>query len=155
MKIPNLLSDGYERKARLYPGLILLIPALACVVATTAASVSGLQSLAFTIGGCGGAFLLAQLARDAGKRGEPGLFASWGGMPSVALLRHRDDRIDAITKAQYHKKLSTLVKGAKAPTPASEGADAAVWTRRMLPGRRTSACTPETRKSTLSFFRRM
>jgi hypothetical protein len=100
MKIANLLSDGYERKARLYPALVLLLPMLAGAVATTAASVSGLQFLAITIGRCGGAFLLAQLARDAGKRGEPGLFDSWGGMPSVALLRQDDHRIDAITKVR-------------------------------------------------------
>jgi len=125
MTIPNLLSDGYERKARLYPALVLLLPVLACVVAITAASLSSLQSVAITLGGCGGAFFLAQLARDAGKHGEQALFARWGGMPSVAILRHRDNRVDAITKARYHQKLSALVKGTKTPTAAAEAAGAA------------------------------
>ena len=51
------------------------------------------------------------------------LFERWGGLPSVAILRHRDARIDAITKNRYHKHLSTLVKGTKPPTPNEEGDD--------------------------------
>jgi hypothetical protein len=90
------------------------------VVAITPVNVSRLQSLALTLGGCGGAFLLTQLARDAGKQRESALFARWGGMPSVAILRHRDTRLDPITKARYHTKLSALVKGTKAPTPVAE-----------------------------------
>lgn len=125
MTIPSLLSDGYERKARLYPALVLLLPVVACVASITAASLSGLQSVAITLGGCGGAFFLAQLARDAGKRGERALFARWDGMPSVAILRHRNDRLDAITKTRYHQKLSALVKGTKPLTPAAEAAGAA------------------------------
>jgi hypothetical protein len=84
---------------------------------------SAAQSLAVVIVGCGGTFLLAQLARDAGKKREQGLFASWDGMPSVTIMRHRDTRIDPITKARYHKKLGALVKGAKPPSPAEEEAD--------------------------------
>lgn len=119
----NLITDGYERKARLYPALLLVAPVVATAVAILPAKFSGLQSLMAAVVGCGGAFLLTQLARDAGKNGEKGLFARWGGLPSVAIFRHRDTRLDSITKARYHKKLASLVKEAKAPTLEEEQAD--------------------------------
>ena len=67
--------------------------------------------------------MLAQLARDAGKKREKDLFQDWNGLPSVAILRHRDPRLDSITKARYHKKLAALVKEAKAPSVSDEEAD--------------------------------
>lgn len=121
----NIITDGYERKARLYPALLLIAPVVGTAVAMLTAKFTGLQSLAAGVVGCGGAFLLTQLARDAGKRHETSLFAQWGGLPSVAIFRHRDTRLDAITKARYHKKLAGLVKEAKAPTPEQEQADPA------------------------------
>ena len=121
----NIIIDGYERKARLYPALLLVAPIVATVVAMLAVKLSVLQSLAGGVAGCGGAFLLTQLARDAGKNGEKKLFEEWGGMPSAAIFRHRDTRLDPITKTRYHKKLASLVKEAKAPTPEQEQADPA------------------------------
>ncbi len=84
-----------------------------------------LQSLGAVFAGCGGAFLLSQLARDAGRKSEKALFAKWGGLPSVAIFRHRDTRLDSITKTRYHKKLATLIKGSKAPSAEQEHADPA------------------------------
>jgi hypothetical protein len=107
----------------LYPALVLVVPVLITIIAISAAKLSVFQSFGTAAVGCGGAFLLSNLARDAGKRREQALFASWGGLPSVAILRHRDTRLDAITKARYHNKLGTLVKGTKPPTLAEEQAD--------------------------------
>ena len=45
------------------------------------------------------------LARDRGKALEPRLFANWNGMPSTAMLRHRDDRLPAPLKARYKDRL--------------------------------------------------
>jgi len=119
----NIITDGYERKARLYPALLLIAPVIATGVAMLTAKFSGLQSLAAGVVGCGGAFLLTQLARDAGKKHEASLFAMWGGLPSIAIFRHSDTRLDSITKGRYHKKLAGLVKEAKAPTPEQEQLD--------------------------------
>ncbi len=93
------------------------------LVGVASAKLSTLESLGAAAVGCGGAFLLTQLARDAGKKREKPLFDAWGGMPSIAIFRHRDSRIDPITKARYHSRLAALVKGAKAPTPKEETAD--------------------------------
>jgi hypothetical protein len=119
----NIITDGYERKARLYPALLLIAPVVVTAVAMLTAKFTVLQSLAAGVVGCGGAFLLTQLARDAGKKHEASLFTKWGGLPSIAIFRHRDTRLDAITKVRYHQKLAGFVKEAKAPTPEQEQAD--------------------------------
>lgn len=116
------IIDGYERKARLYPALLLLAPAAVLTFAIMLPTLSLVKSIAALIIACGGTLFLSQLARDEGKKGEPKLFEEWGGMPSVAIFRHRDTRIDPITKERYHKKLAGLVKGGSAPSPADETA---------------------------------
>jgi hypothetical protein len=65
-------------------------------------------------------FLLSQIARDRGKQKEPELYAAWGGKPSVALLRHRDRRIDPQTKARYCAFLKTKLPQLVLPTEAEE-----------------------------------
>ncbi len=125
MDLAGIVTDGYERKARLYPALLLISPIIATGVALLTAKLSGLQSLLAGLLGCGGAFLLTQLARDAGKKREASLFAKWGRVPSMTIFRHLDTRLDPITKSRYHKILSGLVKEAKAPTPEEERANPA------------------------------
>lgn len=115
----QLIADGYDRKARLYPALVCLAPVVAVSMPIIGANMSAVRSVAATIASCGGTFFLSQLARDAGKKREQDLYERWGGMPSVAIFRHRDHRLDAITKARYHKTLSNAVK-ARAPSPAEE-----------------------------------
>lgn len=44
-------------------------------------------------------------------------------MPSVAWLRHRDQRIDTYTKKRYHDFLASKIRGWVAPTPDSEATD--------------------------------
>jgi hypothetical protein len=119
----NLITDSYERKARLYPGLLLVAPIVIILIGMSSAKLSKLESLGTALAGCGGAFLMAQLARDAGKKCEKSWFEAWGGMPSVAAFRHREGLIDSITKARYHAHLTVLVKDAKAPTLEEEAAD--------------------------------
>lgn len=119
----NLVTEPYDRQARLYPAVLLVSPVVFSAVALFSACLTGLQSVSASIVGLGGAFLLTQLARDAGKKGEKKLFEKWGGLPSVAIFRHRDVRLDSVTKGRYHKRLAALVKEAKAPTTEQEQAD--------------------------------
>jgi len=127
MSLLNLTIDTYERKVRLYPAMVLVAACVVTIVAILSVQLSVVESLGAACIGllieCGGAFLLSQLARDAGKNKEKMLFEKWGGMPSVAIFRHRDARLDAITKARYHKKLATLVKGTKPPSVTDEQSD--------------------------------
>lgn len=117
------LVGTYQRKARLYPALLVLLPPAVAVCAIWPAKVSALHVTLGTIVTLGGTFLLTQLARDYGKTREQGLFNLWGGMPSVSLLRHRDTRLNPISKVRYHKKLAALVKGPKRPSAEEEDHD--------------------------------
>jgi len=85
--------------------------------------VSHAEAVCGVVVSCGGLFLLAQFARDAGKGKEATLFDKWGGVPSVCIFRHADPRIDAITKARYHGRMSDLVKEAKPPSADEEAAN--------------------------------
>jgi hypothetical protein len=119
----NLMTDGYERKARLYPALLLFMPVAVVVGCGLGTSVSRAEAVCGLVVSCGGLLLLAQIARDAGKRKERSLFERWGGIPSMCIFRHADARMDAITKARCHKTMSNLVKEAKAPSADEETAD--------------------------------
>jgi hypothetical protein len=65
--------------------------------------------------------LLAQVGRDAGKRKESRLFASWDGKPTTRLLRHRDS-LNRPLLARRHAKLGALL-GTTIPTAMEEAAD--------------------------------
>jgi hypothetical protein len=119
----SLLTDGYERKARLYPALLLFMPIALVVGCGLGKSISSTEAAVGLFVTCGGLLLLAQIARDAGKGKERALFLKWDGIPSVSIFRYRDARVDPITKARCHKKMSRLVKEAIAPSSADEIAD--------------------------------
>ena len=119
----NLMTDGYERKARLYPALLLFMPVAVVVACGLGTSISRVEAVCGLVVSCGGLLLLAQIARDAGKRKERSLFERWGGIPSVCIFRHLNARMDAITKARYHRRMSDLVREAKAPSPDEEAAN--------------------------------
>lgn len=71
------------------------------------------------------AFVLAQIARDAGKAIEGPLWASWGGPPTVRMLRHRDTTFDPGLKARIHRRLVELRVVDHMPSEAEEEADPA------------------------------
>jgi hypothetical protein len=119
----KLITDRYERKARLYPALLLVMPVAVVTGCGLGASLSRVEAAAGLVVSCGGLLLLAQVARDAGKRKERTLFDKWGGTPSASIFRHVDVRVDRITKGRYHKRMSGLVKNAKAPSAENEAAD--------------------------------
>jgi hypothetical protein len=116
----DLIKDSYDRKARLYPALLVVLPIAALVGVLTSMKLSALEGAAATIGSCGGAFLITQLVRDSGKRKEVRLFRDWGVIPSVSILRHRDARVDPITKRRHHERLVRLVQGTLAPSSDDE-----------------------------------
>jgi hypothetical protein len=120
----NLLSDSYDRPARLYPALLAVAPVfIAALAIISADELTFIKSLGAFLIGCGGTFLLSQLGRDFGKACEKKLFQLWGGLPSIAILRHSDARLNASTKNRYHKRLATLVPEAHAPSVEDEQAN--------------------------------
>jgi hypothetical protein len=96
------LSDRYERKARLLPGLVAASP-----MALTAGAISagGLPWYAAVGVGAGAevllAFLLGYIARARSKAAEERMWAAWGGPPTTRWLRPSDDTCSDQQKSQW------------------------------------------------------
>jgi len=100
--------DPYERQARLYPALLAGLPLI--VAATVLYGSNSVITAASTVAvSCGELYLLANIARERGRRLEPILYEAWGGKPTTQLLRHRDRNIEGPTKRRYHEFLSRTV----------------------------------------------
>jgi hypothetical protein len=119
------LLDPYSRQARLQPALIVVVPAAILIVVWFPALWSVWGLVLTVASSCGVTLLLSQIARDRGKRLEPELYGSWGGKPSVAMLRHADDRVDENTKARYRAFLASRLPDLKLPSLSEEQADPA------------------------------
>ncbi|WP_425218966.1 hypothetical protein [Ralstonia solanacearum] len=117
----QILYDSYDRKARLAPALLAVVPLLAAALFSfdNAALVGRLASLLVAVGVL---WLLVDMSRGLGRAKQQQLFAKWGGMPSIQLLRHADRTIAPLTKARYHVFLGTKAK-VQLPTPEEEAAD--------------------------------
>lgn len=117
------ILDPYDRKARLYPALlVMLVPVVvsALVAPVFSSQLAGLASLAMALGGL---MLLSSLGREWGKRKEPKLFESWGGTPTTLMLLRATSQLDQITLDRYRKVLEGKVPGLQFPDSASEASD--------------------------------
>mgnify|MGYP001066647441 CR=1 FL=1 len=100
--------DTYERRARLYPMLLVLLPAVlgAASWLPAGADVGGL------LGGAVFSLVLAaflgQIARDQGKKREPDLFRDWGGKPSVIALSYEGAFFDTKTLRRIHRSIRNI-----------------------------------------------
>lgn len=120
LKAMENLLDAYNLRARLFPAFLALVP----VGLGVAAWVPVDYQLLGTLGGLGAtlgfATLLQQIARDAGRRKEEGLFARWGGRPSVRMLDHAHSDINRQTLTRYHAKLRSMAPELKIPESLEE-----------------------------------
>jgi hypothetical protein len=101
------VPDVYTLRARLLPALFVSLPIALLFVGLFPDLLKGWSAVWSIIVACGGTAMLAQLARDGGKRIEPALFKRWGGQPTVALLRHQGTT-NRVLLHHRHKKLHTL-----------------------------------------------
>lgn len=115
------LSDRYERKARLLPGLLLAAaPALTAGAVlqefatwyTAASSAIGVEFLV--------AIILGQFARARGRRLEESLWKSWGGPPSTRWLRPWDQTCSDPQKSKWRGAIKRLT-GLSLPATVPEG----------------------------------
>ena len=114
------ILDVYDRSARLKPALLSGLP----MVVSTVLLIPEVGIVWSVIGGMllysGGSMFLLQVARDRGKALEARLYESWGGKPSVEMLRHSDDRLDMGTKERYRRFLSAAVRNLALPSVEEE-----------------------------------
>jgi len=115
------LADAYTVRARLLPALITALPLGIATLAWFPTGILGWGAVWALIVWSGGTVLLAEVGRDAGRRKEPGLFASWCGKPTTRLLRHRGSTNTPLL-VRRHARLAALT-GIAAPTAGAEAAD--------------------------------
>src|SRR5580658_465705 len=120
MALVDAFLDRYTLLARQRPALLMLFPLLVAAVVIFPALQSWWATLLAVTGTCGVAVALAEFAQAKGKAAEPRLLQLWDGLPSVAMLRYRDTRLDPITKARYKTFLQGHVPDLHFPDETSE-----------------------------------
>jgi hypothetical protein len=116
------LLDPYDMKARIFPGLLLLVPVIVFMALVLGPKNPLIVTLSSILATCGGPYLLASFVRTWGQRAQDRLNNKWGGQPSTIMLRHRDSRMTNLTKLQYHQLIEQKLS-IKMPTAAEEAAD--------------------------------
>lgn len=100
--------DAYDLQARHAPVALIVLPAL-IVWAFFAPLTSDVVESAFGATAVTAIYvLLAAVARGRGLEVQNKLTTQWGGLPTTTMLRHRDDRLNPITKKKYHDALTQL-----------------------------------------------
>ena len=116
--------DSYDLKARVYPALLTMLPAVATLLAwhpSLLTSNAGAAVLT-VINTCGLLFLFAELSRSQGQRAQRRLLKTWKVLPAARILRHGDIVLPAEVKARYHRHLAAQL-GSALPTAAEETAN--------------------------------
>ncbi|SDG21895.1 hypothetical protein [Thalassobaculum litoreum] len=119
--------DAYDLQARHAPVVLTILP-LVLIAVLLVPEFSASPILPATFGSAVVVAIYALLARYARARGrkiESQFFEVWGGMPTTAMLRHRDDRLNPHTKARFHLALRNLGPSFIIPTAEDESVDQA------------------------------
>ena len=125
--------DRYTLRARVFPVVVAAAPLFFAISAWIPFSQWPVKLAGGSAALIVAAFALAQLARDAGKKIEQPLWASWGGPPTARMLRYGDPSFDDGTRERIHRRLVTHGVVGQMPTKAEQAAapDAADATYRM------------------------
>lgn len=115
------LFDGYGVRARLMPALLTLLPLVLGLFAWTGPGVLWMSALWTLFGTTGATFALAMISRNLGREVQPRLWRSWGGSPTLQLLRHRGTG-NPVLRERWHRSLEKIV-GSKFPTTEEEAGD--------------------------------
>jgi hypothetical protein len=116
--------DSYDLQARHAPVLFAALP----IILVALALVPGLGDMKFQAGSIGLLLLLTlgfvatRLARSAGRARQNQLYALWGGMPTTAMLRFSDARLNPQTKKIYRDRLARLGRAFLFPMKRRNGA---------------------------------
>lgn len=121
-EILKTFSDPYDKKARVFPGLLVALPVLVPILWIFGPRNPYLTALLTLVASCGVLYWLASIARGRGKAVEERLVSKWGGMPSTLILRHRDKFLDSISTVRYHLQIRDKL-GINLPSPAEELVD--------------------------------
>ncbi len=127
------LLSAYERKARLIPGLLGIVP-VAVAIATLGLKQFPAVAVVLAIASAtGGTYLLAVLVANSGRRAQAKLWVKWGSRPTSHVLRLHGATDNPVQRDDWRRALSAhtgrLLSAAKEkadPAAADHAIEAAV-----------------------------
>lgn len=114
--------DEYNRRARLYPALFVVLPLILGVVVWYPTGFVGLGVLLSIFVWSGASYLIMEIGRDLGKKKEEELYKQWGGKPTTKFLRYRGAKNRELL-AYTHSKLQALFPDIQLPKIREEDID--------------------------------
>jgi hypothetical protein len=134
------LLDEYERKARLTPGPLSILPVAFSVATLGPKQYPAVSVAAGLLTTAGGTYLLAVVVAQFGRLAQEGLWKEWGGRPTTQLLRLQSSAINATQRDIWRSaleaatgvRLSSLRQEAANPQAADDTIEAATDQMRYL-----------------------
>jgi hypothetical protein len=107
--------DHYTINARFMPAFFSVLPFVLTMLAWCPSSKSILGGSLTVLISFGVMTFISTLISNLGNRCQKRLFSIWGGAPTTAILRHRDQVLDKYTKQRYHRWLDGKIYGLNLP----------------------------------------
>ncbi len=115
--------DEYERRARLAPGLLALLPVAVSAVVLGYQEIRIASSLVGLLVGVGGPVVLAGLVRERGLKAQKLLFSDWDGSPTTKMLRLRNGEQEAGRVLDRRRQQLEQLTGVELPNVKAEASD--------------------------------
>lgn len=103
-----LWLDDYERRARLAPGLLALLPVVLLLAVEGWRQLTVVSSLVSLLSLAGGPLLLADVVRRLGRNAERQLWAAWGGPPTTRWLRLCERSDNVIRRNRWRQAVASV-----------------------------------------------
>jgi len=135
-----LWLDRYERRARLAPGLLALLPVAVTITALGLRNAPVVSAVVSLLSLAGGPVLLADTVRSFGAKAQLKLWETWGGSPTTIALRLREPTQNALQRDTWRSavekvadvKLATRRSEQSSPAKADEAIEVGVGRLREL-----------------------
>jgi hypothetical protein len=125
-----LWLDPYERRARVAPGLLALLPLAVAVAAVGLRDAPVVATLLSVLSLAGGPVLLSAYVRQCGLDAQEALWARWGGSPTLQALRCRTAATGSLQRDQWRGAIERVTAipllSARAERANPEKADEAI-----------------------------
>jgi hypothetical protein len=114
-----MLLDSYERRARLTPGLLAVVPIALTVIVLGLRENPVVATCAGLLSAVGGPFVLANIVRDRGMALQAKIFRSWGGPPTRRFLQTYNTEHSAAERTAWRRDVESA-SGTTLPTADDE-----------------------------------
>jgi len=102
--------DAYERRCRLAPGLLALIPVAVVITALGVRSAPVVSGALSIVSLAGGPVLLASFVRGRGHDAQDRLWRNWGGSATTRALRLREPAANTVRRDAWRQAVESVTK---------------------------------------------